>query len=120
VTIKEIEILTGSDAERCAEVFLKQHRLVLLQRNYRCRSGEIDLIMRDGTTLVFVEVRMRRSTLFGGAANSITISKQQRILQTARHYLASLRSEPSCRFDAVLISGCQGEQIEWIRDAFGE
>ena len=60
-------VLNGSEAERYAETFLRHHNLVLLQRNYRCRSGEIDLIMRDGTTLVFVEVRMRSSPAFGGA-----------------------------------------------------
>jgi putative endonuclease len=112
--------LTGGDAERRAEEFLKQHSLVLLQRNYRCRFGEIDLIMRDCATLVFVEVRMRAKALFGGAASSITVLKQEKIVRTARHYLASLRAEPSCRFDAVLLSGRAGEHIEWIRDAFGE
>ena len=112
--------MTGGEAERCAEEFLKQHSLVLLQRNYRCRFGEIDLIMRDGTTLVFVEVRLRTRTFFGGAANSITGSKQARIVRTAQYYLASLRAEPSCRFDAVLLSGREGARIEWIKDAFGE
>jgi putative endonuclease len=118
--IRETAVLTGGEAERCAEEFLKQHSLVLLQRNYRCRFGEIDLIMRDGAALVFVEVRMRARAFFGGAASSITPSKRARIVRTARHYLASLRAEPSCRFDAVLLSGREGEQIEWIKDAFGE
>jgi putative endonuclease len=118
--IRETAVLTGGEAERCAEEFLKQHSLVLLQRNYRCRFGEIDLIMRDGAALVFVEVRMRARAFFGGAASSITASKQARIVRTAQHYLASLRAEPSCRFDAVLLSGREGEQIEWIKDAFGE
>ena len=112
--------MTGSDAERCAEEFLKQHGLVLVQRNYRCRFGEIDLIMRDRSALVFVEVRMRASEFFGGAASSITVLKRERIVRTARHYLASLRGEPVCRFDAVLLSGREGEQIEWVKDAFGE
>jgi putative endonuclease len=118
--IKEIAVLTGGEAERCAEEFLKQHCLVLLQRNYRCRFGEIDLIMRDGAALVFVEVRLRATAFFGGAASSITVSKQERIIRTARHYLGSLRAEPSCRFDAVVLSGREGGQIEWIKDAFGE
>ena len=112
--------MTGSEAERRAEVFLKQHCLVLLQRNYRCRFGEIDLIMRDGATLVFVEVRLRARAKFGDAASSITIFKQRRIVRTARYYLSSLKADPSCRFDAVLLSGSRGEQIEWIKDAFGE
>jgi putative endonuclease len=76
--------------------------------------------MRDCATLVFVEVRMRAKAFFGGAAGSITLSKQERILRTAKHYLASLRKEPPCRFDAVLLSGSDGQHIEWIRDAFGE
>jgi putative endonuclease len=118
--IREIAVLTGGDAERCAEKFLTQHSLVLLQRNYRCRFGEIDLIMRDGAVLVFVEVRLRATALFGGAAGSITVAKQARVIRTARHYLGSLKAEPSCRFDAVLLSGRQGERIEWIKDAFGE
>lgn len=112
--------MTGGDAERCAEEFLKQHSLVLLQRNYRCRFGEIDLIMQDGAALVFVEVRMRAGAFFGGAASSITVLKQKKIVRTARHYLASVRTEPSCRFDAVLLSGREGGQIEWVKDAFGE
>lgn len=112
--------MTGGDAERRAEEFLKQHSLVLLHRNYRCRFGEIDLIMRDCATLVFIEVRMRAKSLFGGAAGSITVTKQEKIVRTANHYLAALRSEPPCRFDAVLLSGRDGEYIEWIRDAFGE
>ena len=110
----------GSEAERCAEEFLLRHNLVLLQRNYRCRFGEIDLIMRDGITVVFVEVRMRGSQNFGGAVSSITLSKQRKLLRTARHYLLSLQAEPSCRFDAVLLSGSNKGKIEWIKNAFGE
>ena len=112
--------MNGSEAERYAEAFLRRHDLVLLQRNYRCRFGEIDLVMQDGATLVFVEVRMRTSGAFGGAAGSITFVKRRKLLGAARHYLAALRYEPSCRFDAVLLSGSDGGDIEWIRDAFGE
>ena len=112
--------MNGSEAERSAEGFLLQQQLVLLQRNYHCRFGEIDLIMKDGETLVFVEVRLRGSLVFGGAAASITSSKQAKLLRTARHYLGSLKSVPPCRFDAVLLSGRNGEELEWIRDAFGE
>jgi putative endonuclease len=112
--------MNGSEAERCAERFLLQRHLVLLQRNYRCRFGEIDLIMRNGETLVFVEVRLRSSSVFGGAGASVTSFKQTKLLRTARHYLARLKTMPSCRFDVVLLSGCNGEEIEWIKDAFGE
>lgn len=112
--------MKGSEAERCAEQFLLQRKLVLLQRNYRCRFGEIDLIMGEERTLVFVEVRLRGSSIYGGAAASITPFKQTKILRTARHYLSGLRTESPCRFDAILFSGYHGEEIEWIKDAFGE
>ena len=112
--------LKGNKAERYAEAFLVRHKLVLVQRNYRCRFGEIDLIMRDGETLVFIEVRMRSSRDFGGAGSSITVSKQQKVVHAARHYLLSLKVEPCCRFDAVLLSSENGNDIEWIRNAFDE
>ena len=112
--------MKGREAERCAETFLLRQRLRLLERNYRCRFGEIDLIMQDGEMLVFVEVRLRTSLIFGGAAASITSFKQAKLLRTARHYLAGLRMAPPCRFDAVLLSGQSGEEMEWIKNAFEE
>lgn len=114
------ESLNGAAAERIAATYLQQQGLVLIARNYRCRFGEIDLIMTEGDTLVFVEVRMRASDAFGGAAASITATKQARLLIAARHYLSGLRQEPACRFDAVLITGAHRAIIEWIRNAFGE
>ena len=110
----------GEEAEQYAASYLQNQQLTLLQRNYRCRFGEIDLIMRDDDTLVFVEVRMRTSEAFGGAAASITLSKQAKLLRTARHYLSELNTEPACRFDVVLISGNDGSKVEWIKNAFGE
>lgn len=112
--------MKGGEAEQYAAEFLQRQCLVLLERNYRCRFGEIDLIMRDGITLVFVEVRMRTSQAFGGAAASITLSKQKKLLCTARHYLAKLKYVPPCRFDAVLLSSNDGLEMEWIKNAFGE
>lgn len=112
--------MKGSDAEQIAVSYLQNQRLILVAKNYRCRFGEIDLIMRDGTTLVFVEVRMRANEFFGGAAASITPLKQAKLLRTARHYLSELNSEPPCRFDALLLAGANGEKIEWIKNAFGE
>jgi len=112
--------MKGSDAEQIALSYLQQQNLVLIAQNYHCRFGEIDLIMRDGATLVFVEVRMRGSEAFGGAATSITPAKQAKLLRTARHYLSQLNSEPACRFDALLLSGADGRKIEWIQNAFGE
>ena len=112
--------MKGSDAEQIALSYLQRQDLVLVAQNSRCRFGEIDLIMREGATLVFIEVRMRGSEAFGGAATSITPAKQAKLLHTARHYLSQLKSEPPCRFDALLLSGTDGREIEWIQDAFGE
>ncbi len=112
--------MKGSDAELIAVSYLQRQRLLLIAQNYRCRFGEIDLIMLDGTTLVFIEVRMRANEMFGGAAASITPAKQAKLLRTARHYLSGLNNEPPCRFDALLLSGMNGQEIEWIKNAFGE
>ncbi len=112
--------MKGSDAEQIAVSYLQQQHLLLIARNYRCRFGEIDLIMRDGTTLVFIEVRMRANEKYGGAAASITPAKQAKLLRTARHYLSELNTEQPCRFDALLLSGTNGQEIEWIKNAFGE
>ncbi len=106
----------GDDAERAAERYLITHGLSLVERNYRTRFGEIDLIMRDGDALVFIEVRLRKNDDFGGAAASIGTHKQRRIAAAAQQYIAALRNPPPCRFDAVLI---MGTKIEWLKDAFG-
>ena len=110
----------GKDAEQYAASYLQKQQLTLLQQNYHCRFGEIDLIMRDDESLVFVEVRMRTSEAFGGAAASITSSKQAKLLRTARHYISALNTEPACRFDVVLLTGSDGKKVEWIKNAFGE
>jgi putative endonuclease len=109
----------GEDAENLAAAFLQQQGLKLVARNYHCRFGEIDVIARDGSTLVFVEVRMRSSERFGGAAASITTAKRAKLLRTARHYLAGVARTPACRFDALLISG-KDRSIEWLKNAFAE
>ena len=109
----------GVEAEAAAAAFLERKGLKILERNYRCRLGEIDLVARDGETTVFVEVRSRSSAAFGGAAASITAAKRQRLLRAARHYLSRARTLPRCRFDALLIEG-EPPRINWVRDAFGE
>ena len=107
----------GQLAENLAARFLEQRRLAVLARNYRCRGGEIDLVCRDGATLVFVEVRLRSDPRFGGAAASVTVAKQGRIALAAQHYLAAHRlHDAPCRFDCVLIDG--EAPPEWLRDAF--
>ncbi|MET0217063.1 MAG: YraN family protein [Burkholderiales bacterium] len=108
----------GQAAEALAADYLRQHGLSILERNFRCRFGEIDLIARDGDAVVFVEVRMRGRSDFGGAAESITAAKRERLRKAAGLYLSQQRTTPRCRFDAVLVSGADG-RIEWIRDAFG-
>jgi putative endonuclease len=109
----------GAEAEAMAAAFLERKGLRVIERNYRCRLGEIDLVAREGATTVFVEVRQRASSAFGGAAASITAAKRQRLVRAARHYLSRLRTLPQCRFDALLIEG-DPPHIDWIRDAFGE
>ncbi|MEF8730610.1 MAG: YraN family protein [Candidatus Accumulibacter meliphilus] len=110
----------GLLAERLAAAFLERNGLSILARNYRCRGGEVDLICEDRQVLVFVEVRLRRNTAYGGAAASITRAKQGRIILAARHYLASHRArrEPECRFDCLLLDALSEAAIEWLRDAF--
>jgi putative endonuclease len=108
----------GARAEdRCAQV-LRAAGLRILERNWRCRMGEIDLIADDAGVLVFAEVRMRRGFGFGGAGESVTAAKRGRLVAAARAYL-SRRAETRCRFDVLLVAGPAGD-ITWIRDAFGE
>ena len=107
----------GGQAEALAAAYLKKQGLELITSNYRCRFGEIDLIMRDGATLVFVEVRLRSNANFGGAAMSITAAKRQRLLHTAQHYLQQ-HGDSSCRFDAVLMQSVDMQNIEWLKNAF--
>ena len=109
----------GKLAEALVADFLQVRGLRLIQRNYSCRLGEIDLILADGPVLVFVEVRLRRNPGYGGAAASITAAKRQRILRAARHYLSG-KPECPCRFDVILLNALAADRIEWIKDAFGE
>jgi putative endonuclease len=113
----------GDDAESLALAWLQARGLALVQRNYRvargprARGGEIDLILRerDGT-LVFVEVRARRSTAQGGAAATVGVAKQRALIFAAQHYLLRFDALPPCRFDVVAIDG---GQVEWLKGAFG-
>jgi putative endonuclease len=118
-TTRETTKVAGERAEARAERHLRAQGMTILARNYRCRGGEIDLVCRDRLTLVFVEVRSRRSAAFGGAAASITAHKRARIVFAAQHYLLAHSSERvDCRFDCVLIEGAALDRIEWLRDAF--
>ena len=111
----------GAAAEALAARHLEQHGLVVIARNVRCRGGEVDLIADDGRSLVFAEVRLRKNGRFGGAAASITASKQQRVILAAQHWLAGdgrRHANRACRFDAILLDGLDAARIEWIRGAF--
>ena len=106
----------GARAEALAADFLVRHGLTIVTRNFRTRFGEIDLIARDGRTLVFVEVRLRSSTRFGGAVESITAAKRARLVNAAREYIARTGGEPTCRFDAVLMERIDAGCIDWRRN----
>lgn len=107
----------GALAETLAAQYLVQRGLRVIERNFRVRGGEIDLVCTDHGSLVFVEVRLRSRGDFGGAAASIGVVKQRRIILAARHYLVG-KPECPCRFDAVLLDELDADRIEWIRDAF--
>lgn len=108
----------GVQAERRAAQYLQQQGLQLIAQNYRGLFGEIDLIMKDGAALVFIEVRLRRNDDFGGAAASIDARKQQRIIRTAQQYLATLTHLPACRFDALLMDDAESGKLQWLKNAF--
>jgi len=118
VTTKEV----GDDGEALALEHLQEHGLTLMRRNYRvakgprARGGEVDLVLRDRDgTLVFVEVRKRRSSAFGGAAGSVSYAKQRSIVLAAHHFLRNFGSPPPCRFDVVAI---ENGRVEWLKAAF--
>lgn len=107
----------GSAAEALAAAYLEARGLRVIERNFRVRGGEADLICRDGKVLVFVEVRLRGNPRFGGAAASVTAAKQRRVMLAARHYLAG-KPQPACRFDCVLLDALDPQRIEWLKHAF--
>lgn len=112
-------VAQGTAAEELALHYLEARGLQLVTRNFRCRGGELDLILRDGKQLVFVEVRSLRSSQFGTPAESVTRNKQQKLLRAAAFYLQRQRLDLPCRFDVVAILQTASEpQIEWIQDAF--
>jgi putative endonuclease len=108
----------GARAEDLCAGLLRAAGLRILERNWSCRLGEIDLIAEERGMLVFAEVRMRSRPGFGGAGESMTAAKRQRLLAAARLYLARRPATP-CRFDVFLVEGTSAN-VQWIRDAFGE
>lgn len=111
----------GAEAETLARNYLEKNGLTFKEANFRCKLGEIDLLMIDGKYLVFVEVRYRHSMGFGGGLESITKTKISRIIRAAKFYLQqnNLTYKQACRFDAVAIDVLGKQtQIKWIKDAF--
>lgn len=103
----------GQQGEDAALAHLTAHGLTLVERNFRCKGGELDLIMRERDTLVFIEVRQRTSANCGGAAASITSAKKKRLIIAAQVYLLRLKTLPPCRFDVVAIDG---GNLSWLRN----
>ena len=122
ITQKQPEHLRqGRNAENRACEHLSRYGLTLIERNYRAPVGEIDLIMEHQQTVVFVEVRYRRSQDYGAPAETIDTRKQAKLRATAAHYLQTHKSaaRKPCRFDVVAVTGGAGEErIEWLRNAF--
>ncbi len=110
----------GAEAENLALAFLEKQGLDLLERNFHCRLGEIDLVMKDQESLVFVEVRYRRRSGFGSGAASVDYRKQQKLVATASYFLRGQGDlPPPCRFDVISVSGQLGSaEIDWIENAF--
>lgn len=110
--------MLGAAAEQRALELLQRQGLKLLARNWRCRGGELDLVMRDGAELVFVEVRARSRADFGGAAASIDAHKRARLIHAARSFLAAHaeHAEAATRFDVIAFEG--GAAPHWLRAAF--
>jgi len=105
----------GSAGEKRAATYLAGLGMRIVERNYRCRQGEIDLIAWDGDTLVFVEVKARRSGDCGTPEEAVSPAKQRKLRQVALWYLARLGYEPFCRFDVVSVAG---DQVTHFRAAF--
>ena len=118
---KAPHLLKGQEVEDTALHFLKRNGLTLLERNFSCRQGEIDLIMRHDNCLVFAEVRYRGNQTFGGAAASVDVHKQRKLKTAATLYLQKRHNLvfDECRFDVVAIEGPKEQlNIEWISHAF--
>ncbi|SDQ94738.1 putative endonuclease [Pseudomonas lundensis] len=110
---------TGKDAERLAQRHLVQHGLRLLAHNWLCKRGELDLVMLDGDTVVFVEVRYRQHAQWGGALASIDARKRQKLILAAQTFLQqeSRWSNNPCRFDVIAIDSSTPD-MNWLRNAF--
>jgi putative endonuclease len=118
--VSEQQRTVGKAGEEAAVQYLLQRGYRILQRNYRCRFGEIDLIARDGGTLAFIEVKTRRSQRFGPAASAVTFEKQRHLIKASQMYMTQMKTAYElCRFDVVAVEiDAHGLHIELIKDAF--
>jgi putative endonuclease len=107
----------GNEAEKVALNYLLQQGLRLISKNYQTKFGEIDLIMQDDKSIVFIEVRFRKNNAFGGAIESITTSKQHKIAKVAEQFLQQYGNQ-ACRFDAIVMDKPDVQHIQWIKHAF--
>ena len=113
---KAAHLMRGESAEQQAYSFLINKGLKPVSRNFRCKLGELDLIMSDKQTLVIIEVRFRKTDKYGSAAESVTRAKQSRIIAATHVYLSTQKTDRPIRFDVVAISG--NGDIDWIQNAF--
>ncbi len=108
---------TGIAAEDNALNFLQQQGLKLIERNWHCPCGELDLVMQQGNTYVFVEVKYRKNNDFGGAINSISATKYAKLMQSSAFYLQTKRIGAPCRIDAVFLQ--EGQAPVWLKNISG-
>ncbi len=121
LTAKAAHLMRGESAEEQAHKFLINKGLKPVCRNFRCKQGELDLVMTDGQTLVIIEVRFRKTDQYGSAVESVTRTKQSRIIAATQFFLSSQANlsqkvDRPIRFDVVAISG--NDNIDWIKNAF--
>lgn len=115
-TDKINSVQKGAQYEEVALRFLLAQGLTVVTRNYRCRFGELDLVMQEGGTLVIVEVRYRKNNRYGSALESVTKAKQTRIITATKHYMVQHKTAQPIRFDVVAITG--NTQPDWVKNAF--
>ncbi len=114
-------MLTGQLAENLSGEFLQQQGLCILEKNYRCKAGELDIIAKHHDSIVFVEVRFRKNIAFGNPLETVTLSKKKKLIKAALHYLQRNKNHAKkpCRFDVISVTIRQNQyQYEWVQHAF--
>lgn len=109
-------VQAGKQAEQQALTYLQQQGLILLERNFRCKVGELDLIMQQDVVVAFIEVKYRHTAEYGGALMSLSARQQQRIIKAASYYLMRYAPHAQARFDVIAIDG--DSDLQWLPNAF--